>query len=139
MVRPQALAVDYVNKQLYWADSYLDKIERINYDMSGRLINVVKSTLVEKVVSLDIFQDFLYITSYHNNSLSKLSKYYSDDEAVDIDRNSLGPSLVKVIHRQRQPLRKCNIRHVSGTDVWYRCMALMYGSVLMYTSGTDVC
>ena len=36
IVRPQALTLDYVNKHVYWADNYLDRLERINYDGTGR-------------------------------------------------------------------------------------------------------
>ena len=31
LVQPQALTLDPVNKHVYWSDSYLDRIERIDY------------------------------------------------------------------------------------------------------------
>ena len=36
IVRPQSLTLDLANKHLYWMDSYLDRIERINYDGTNR-------------------------------------------------------------------------------------------------------
>ena len=38
IVRPQALTLDYINEHIYWADAYMDRIERINYDGSNRQI-----------------------------------------------------------------------------------------------------
>ena len=38
MVRPKGLSVDLANQHLYWTDSYLDRIERINYDGTNRIL-----------------------------------------------------------------------------------------------------
>ena len=38
MVRPQGLSLDLANQHLYWTDSYLDRIERINYDGTNRVL-----------------------------------------------------------------------------------------------------
>ena len=46
VVRPQVITLDFVNEHIYWADSYLDKIERINYDGTGRVIDVIKKSWV---------------------------------------------------------------------------------------------
>jgi hypothetical protein len=36
IVRPLGLTLDLANEHVYWSDAYLDRIERINYDGSGR-------------------------------------------------------------------------------------------------------
>ena len=38
MVRPQGLSLDLANQHLYWTDSYLDRIERINYNGTNRVL-----------------------------------------------------------------------------------------------------
>lgn len=37
---PNGLAIDYAARKLYWSDARLDKIERINYDGSERVVGV---------------------------------------------------------------------------------------------------
>ena len=36
IVRPCSLTLDYANEHVYWADAYLDRIERIDYNGSNR-------------------------------------------------------------------------------------------------------
>lgn len=36
IVRPEGLTLDLATEHVYWSDVYLDRIERINYDGSGR-------------------------------------------------------------------------------------------------------
>ena len=43
MVRPHALTLDFVKKEVYWADSYLDRIERVDYDGNNRKLVVKKA------------------------------------------------------------------------------------------------
>ena len=38
IVRPQSLTLDLVNQHVYWIDSYLDRLERVDYDGSNRLL-----------------------------------------------------------------------------------------------------
>lgn len=40
IVRPMGLTLDMANEHVYWSDAYLDRIERINYDGTGRLLIV---------------------------------------------------------------------------------------------------
>ena len=37
MVKPVALALDFTTQHLYWADSYLDTVERVDYDGHHRV------------------------------------------------------------------------------------------------------
>lgn len=45
MVRPQSLTLDYANRHIYWVDGYLDRLERINYDGTKRVL-IFKKALV---------------------------------------------------------------------------------------------
>jgi len=40
IVRPLGLTLDLANEHVYWSDAYLDRIERINYDGTGRTLVV---------------------------------------------------------------------------------------------------
>ncbi len=37
---PNGLAIDHTAKKLYWLDARLDKIERMNYDGSNRVVSI---------------------------------------------------------------------------------------------------
>ena len=55
VVRPHALTLDYVLQHVYWADLYLDKIERIGYDGEGR-VEIMKKSWVSEWKILNIVE-----------------------------------------------------------------------------------
>lgn len=48
IVYPYGVAVDYPNEHVYWVDTYLDYIERVDYN-GVRRITVIKGTPVSYV------------------------------------------------------------------------------------------
>lgn len=53
LVYPGALALDLANRHLYWADSYLESLERADYD--GRHRITIKRNYVVSRASSDYF------------------------------------------------------------------------------------
>ena len=43
---PNGLAIDYKAQKLYWSDARLDKIERINYDGSERVVSTMSRLII---------------------------------------------------------------------------------------------
>lgn len=43
---PNGLAIDYKAQKLYWSDARLDKIERINYDGSERVVSTASGLII---------------------------------------------------------------------------------------------
>ena len=48
IVRPYAITLDYVNKHVYWSDTYLDRVERIDYYGDNRK-HVIHGQMVSPV------------------------------------------------------------------------------------------
>ena len=59
-MRPTFLALDYANEHVYWADTYLARIERVGYNGVGRKLIVRR---LDNLNGLDVFENALYVTS----------------------------------------------------------------------------
>ncbi|XP_026096551.1 low-density lipoprotein receptor-related protein 1 isoform X3 [Carassius auratus] len=73
---PTGLAVDYFNERLYWADAKLSVIGSVRLNGTDPLIAVssVKNNL-HHPFSIDIFEDFIYGVTYHNNFVFRVNKF----------------------------------------------------------------
>ncbi|KAJ9584470.1 hypothetical protein L9F63_021195, partial [Diploptera punctata] len=102
IVYPYGLTVDYPMQHVYWVDTYLDFVERVDYDGSNRrTIKKRFSFMVQNLYDITVFENYLYMTSWRNQSIIRLNKFNSDDhESV---ANLSRPFAIHVFHRQRQP------------------------------------
>jgi low-density lipoprotein receptor-related protein 1 (alpha-2-macroglobulin receptor) len=102
---PYGISVDHANKKVYWVDTYLDMVERIDYDGNQRE-TVVKGTSVHNVYSIALFETKLYVSSWRENSIAQFDKY----NPIILSNGSVlvshlqRPFEVRVFHRQRQPI-----------------------------------
>uniref|UniRef100_A0A8C2EPV9 Low density lipoprotein receptor-related protein 1Aa n=1 Tax=Cyprinus carpio TaxID=7962 RepID=A0A8C2EPV9_CYPCA len=73
---PTGLAVDYFNERLYWADAKLSVIGSVRLNGTDPVIAVssVKNNL-HQPFSIDIFEDFIYGVTYHNNFIFRVNKF----------------------------------------------------------------
>uniref|UniRef100_A0A673GPB8 EGF-like domain-containing protein n=1 Tax=Sinocyclocheilus rhinocerous TaxID=307959 RepID=A0A673GPB8_9TELE len=73
---PTGLAVDYFNERLYWADAKLSVIGSVRLNGTDPVIAVssVKNSL-HHPFSIDIFEDFIYGVTYHNNFIFRVNKF----------------------------------------------------------------
>lgn len=101
IVFPFGVAVDMPKEQVYWVDTYLDVVERINYDGSGRT-TVFRGVAVRHLYGITVFEQHLYVTSWHSNSVVSLHKYNRSDVRT-IKANLTRPFSIHVYHRQRKP------------------------------------
>ena len=60
--------------QAYWSDSYLERIERVAYDGTGRRL-VIRRHWVENIFGLALHNNFLYITSQRNGTLARVHRW----------------------------------------------------------------
>ncbi|XP_047119261.1 low-density lipoprotein receptor-related protein 1 [Schistocerca piceifrons] len=100
IVYPYGVTVDYPTQQVYWVDTYLDVVERINYDGSNRVI-VKRGPPIQNAYGLTVFENSLFVTSWRNYSIIRVNKFTHETEMTfsDIGR----PFTIHVYHRQRQP------------------------------------
>ncbi|KAJ8937574.1 hypothetical protein NQ318_023105 [Aromia moschata] len=83
IVYPYGVTVDYPKRHVYWVDTYLDYVERVDYDGDNRRTRK------------------LYVSSWYNNSILELDKF--DHDVNTIVMNISRPFNVHVFHKQRQP------------------------------------
>ncbi|RZF40959.1 hypothetical protein LSTR_LSTR013214 [Laodelphax striatellus] len=100
IVYPYGLTVDVPNEHIYWVDTYLDFVERIDYSGKNRK-TVRKGYPVQNLYGISVFENDLYVTSWKEQSIIRLNKYNSSD--FEKIANYSRPFAVMVYHRQRQP------------------------------------
>lgn len=59
---------------MYWVDTYLDYIERWDYDGNNRK-TAVRRALVENLYGLAVFQNKLFVTSWRENAILAMNKF----------------------------------------------------------------
>ncbi|XP_050433383.1 low-density lipoprotein receptor-related protein 1 isoform X2 [Adelges cooleyi] len=109
IVYPYGLTVDIPSEHIYWVDTYLDFVERINYDGSNRR-TIQKGFPVINLYDISVFENHLYVTSWRLQSVIKLSKFNSSSYE-SLMTNLSRPFTIHVYHRQEQPeiIHPCKI------------------------------
>ncbi|ESO96765.1 hypothetical protein LOTGIDRAFT_51280, partial [Lottia gigantea] len=134
IVHPNGLALDYVNKHVYWADSFLDYVERVDYDGHNRRVIAIGEN-VDHVFGLTLFENYLYVSNHHNNSIVRVHRFQQNNMTV-INRQTLTkPSDIHIIHPVKQPQvsenvcgkKKCDhicvpVPHTDNQNVQASCM-----------------
>lgn len=100
IIFPYGLSIDYATKLIYWVDTYLDFIERIDYNGKNRK-TILKGKQAVNLYGISTFENLLYVSSWHSNSIIAVDKITKKVEKL-IDSNAR-PYNVHVFHRQRQP------------------------------------
>jgi len=101
IVYPYGVTVDYPNEHVYWVDTYLDYIERINYDGTNRM-TILSGVPVGNPYGITLFERYLYVTSWRNGLVFKVNKFNKTDIKT-LRTNLTRPFSIHIYHRQRQP------------------------------------
>ncbi|CAM5999847.1 unnamed protein product, partial [Sphagnum balticum] len=72
---PTGLAIDYASRRIFWTDPKASTIESINID--GKSRHIVKSfnKSEEKPYKIDVFEDNVYVSTFHNHAIFKMNKF----------------------------------------------------------------
>ncbi|CAH1165542.1 unnamed protein product [Phyllotreta striolata] len=124
IVYPYGVAVDFPTKRVYWVDTYLDYVERVDYD-GGNRRTVLRGTKVQNLYGITVFQDSVFVSSWYNNSVLELHKFKHLVKTVVM--NITRPFNVHVFHRQRQPDVAHPCKPPNGCD--HLCIPLWSGNV----------
>lgn len=117
IVYPYGVAVDFPTKRVYWVDTYLDYVERVDYNGQNRK-TVLRGTKVQNLYGITVFQNSIFVSSWYNNSILELHKFKHEEKNIVV--NISRPFNVYVFHRQRQPDGKTFWQIVnSPIDRWY--------------------
>ncbi|GAB0191315.1 low-density lipoprotein receptor-related protein 1B [Grus japonensis] len=76
--QPTALALDLVNKYVYWVDIYLDTVEVVDYQGRKRH-TIIKGRQVRHLCGLAVFENYLYTVNSDNLSILQVNRYNSTD------------------------------------------------------------
>uniref|UniRef100_A0A182SMX3 EGF-like domain-containing protein n=1 Tax=Anopheles maculatus TaxID=74869 RepID=A0A182SMX3_9DIPT len=74
---PNALTLDYQARKLYWADAFLDKVERTDYDGKHRV--VLAHSTPKHPFALAVFGDLLFWTDLTVHAVVRANKYSGSD------------------------------------------------------------
>ncbi|KAK7507346.1 hypothetical protein BaRGS_00001281, partial [Batillaria attramentaria] len=103
IVHPHGITLDYVKRHVYWGDSFLDFIERVDYAGNDRRV-IAHGLNVLHVFSMALLENNLYIINHHNNSIVRLHRYDSLQPAALVTSTVMKPNTIKVFHNVRQPV-----------------------------------
>ncbi|KAJ2938967.1 hypothetical protein O0L34_g17783 [Tuta absoluta] len=112
LVYPSALTLDLANKMVYWADTYLECIERADYDGNKRL-TIRRNYITQHLHHISIFETTLYLPKWgnvNNGSISMVPRFSRRKEQLTMNMSPTEleldsrPSSVLVYHKQAQPL-----------------------------------
>ncbi|KAK6165881.1 hypothetical protein SNE40_022703 [Patella caerulea] len=136
IVHPNGLALDLANKHVYWGDSFLDYIERVDYNGGNRRL-IAQGVNVDHVHGLTVLGNYLYVTNHHNNSIVRVHRYIENDIQV-INRSPLSkPGDIHVIHPVKQPAVSENICGNKKCD--HICVPVPHGSTQTAVAARCLC
>ncbi|GFS04390.1 low-density lipoprotein receptor-related protein, partial [Elysia marginata] len=102
VIHPTALTLDLPRKHVYWADSFLDVVERMSYDGGSREV-VVKGPEVAFAVGLAVIENWLFVANHYNNSIVQFNTVHGSIPPQLADFKTLRPGGIKVYHSAMQP------------------------------------
>ncbi|XP_065167955.1 low-density lipoprotein receptor-related protein 1 [Atheta coriaria] len=100
IIYPYGVTVDYPTGHVYWVDTYLDYVEKVDYTGKNRR-TIMKGTPVQNLYGINIFENVLYVSSWHKASILKLDKVRQS--VTTVVQNINRPYNLHIFHRQRQP------------------------------------
>ncbi|KAK3597004.1 hypothetical protein CHS0354_009141 [Potamilus streckersoni] len=102
LVWPSSLAIDYPNRRIYWTDLKMNRIETVKLDGSDRQISHTFQSL-DPPYMLDIFEDYLYVTTYRHHHLLQMHKFYNTTNVTKILFNSFPIGDIVIAQKYKQP------------------------------------
>lgn len=100
IVYPYGVSLDVPNKHVYWVDTYLDYVERIDYEGHNRR-TIMRGSPVQNLYGISTFESSMFVSSWHSDSILELRK--GKEEAKQVVQNITRPFNLHVFHRQKQP------------------------------------
>ncbi|CAL1537092.1 unnamed protein product [Lymnaea stagnalis] len=108
IVHPNGLTADIANSHLYWGDSFLDVIERVDYIGHKRIV-IAKGIDVFHVFGMSILQNYLYVVNHLNNTIVRIHRYNSTVPNKIMLKASRKPGTIKLFHPVAQPFEKFDV------------------------------
>lgn len=118
IIYPFGLTLDLPNEHVYWVDTYMDSVERVDYYGHHRW-SLKKSSasfpLIKSLHSIAIFESNIFVSSWspslQNQSIITMNKRDSNT-LKRIVTHVQRPDNLRIFHKQRQP----NVVHPCGNS-----------------------
>jgi len=107
---PNALAISYESKEIFYGDAKLDFIAVSDYEGKRRstIISKRNSRTINHVFAISVFEDSIYFSDWESKSISKCHKYKCENTTKLVDLFHR-PMDIQVYHPSRQrPLNQTN-------------------------------
>ncbi|XP_058055099.1 prolow-density lipoprotein receptor-related protein 1 [Anopheles bellator] len=131
IINPLDVALDLVLQHVYWIDTHLDTVQRVNYDGTGRWSLPKRADFMfnfQLLYALDVFERTVYLASWMNESIVAVDAHTGVSRVVVPD--AYRASHVHMFHRQKQPevAHPCRLQN-GGCDqlcipVWKKTVAI---------------
>lgn len=131
IVYPHGVALDLALQHTYWVDTYLDSIERVDYDGNNRWFLKKSANFMinlQSIHTVNVFESTIFLASWKNRSVVAIDKFTTEAKlvATDIAR----AFHLHVFHRQKQPETAHPCRRQNGgcdhlcIPVWKKSVAI---------------
>ncbi|XP_049539126.1 low-density lipoprotein receptor-related protein 1B [Anopheles darlingi] len=131
IINPLDVALDLVLQHVYWVDTHLDTVQRVNYDGTGRWSLRKRADFMfnfQLLYALDVFERTIYLSSWMNGSIVAVDGNTGESRIVVQD--AYRAVHLHVFHRQKQPEvpHPCRSKNVSCDQlcipVWKKNVAI---------------
>ncbi|XP_059139258.1 prolow-density lipoprotein receptor-related protein 1-like [Physella acuta] len=103
IAHPNGLTLDLANSHVYWGDSYLDVLERMDYNGRNRMV-IAKGRDTFNVFGMTILENYLYVADDISNKVIRIHRFHSDFPHKDVISDNVKPSAMKLLHSVMQPI-----------------------------------
>jgi low density lipoprotein-related protein 2 len=109
---PNALAIDYINDRVYFADAHLDYIDSVDLDGNLRRTTIKGTAHVPHVFALSLFDDTLFYTDWNLKAIVSCNKFNGSVDWRVLRNTTHRPYDIHVYH----PLRQIPQSNPCGTN-----------------------
>lgn len=131
IVYPHGVALDLALQHTYWVDTYLDSIERVDYDGNNRWFLKKSANFMinlQSIHTVNVFESTIFLASWKNRSVVAIDKFTTEAKIVSTD--IARAFHLHVFHRQKQPETAHPCRRQNGgcdhlcIPVWKKSVAI---------------
>lgn len=112
LVYPCAVTIDPATRTLFWVDTYLETVERVDYDGRNRR-TTVRGYMCQRLQSISMLGSTLWLPMWNNKSVTSRPLFNSSDAVTRIVLDH-SPTAVVVYHALRQPMVVSGCVHKNG-------------------------
>ena len=128
---PNGIALDLIQKRIYWIDAKTNTISTIRYDGNDERHILIGGEYLYHPFAIDLFENYVYWSDWRSNSLARANKWNGTKVKL-MAKTFTQPFDVKIIHPSKQPKMKrnqllyndCKCSHLcllSNNPKGYRC------------------